>query len=103
MRKLRKKINKYSNNHKQAKKSRDQCNDILNILKSRNLPPFVIDTIKKRRTFDLITLKNVVMTGDSNLPDMISLANTQEAEIQALFADHKLRLRKNREKIHPKL
>jgi len=62
-----------------------------------------MDTIKKRRTFDLITLKNVVMTGDSNLPDMISLANTQEAEIQALFAEHKQRLRKNREKIHPKL
>jgi hypothetical protein len=78
MRRLRKKISKYSNAHKEVKKSRDQCNDILNILKGRNLPSFVMDTIKKRRTFDLITLKNVVMTGDSTLNEMVSLANTQE-------------------------
>lgn len=103
MRRLRKKISKYSNAHKEAKKSRDQCNDILNILKGRNLPPFVMETIKKRRTFDLISLKNVVMVGESSLGDMVSLVDSQEAEISALFAEHKQRLRKNRDKLNPKL
>lgn len=62
MRRLRKKISKYTSTHKEAKKPRDQSHDILNLLKDRNLPSFVLDTIRKRRTFDLQCLKNVVMS-----------------------------------------
>lgn len=67
MRRLRKKISKYTSTHKEAKKPRDQSHDILNILKSRNLPVFILETIKKRRTFDLLCLKNVVLSGESDL------------------------------------
>lgn len=78
MRRLRKKISKYTSTHKEAKKPRDQSGDILNILKNRNLPAFVMETIKKRRTFDLMCLKSVVMNGESSLEEMINLAGSQE-------------------------
>jgi hypothetical protein len=63
MRKLRKKISKYSSTHKEAKKPKDQTQGILNILKSRTLPTFVLEAISKKRTFDLMCLKNVVLSG----------------------------------------
>lgn len=62
MRRLRKKISKYTSTHKESKKPKDQSHDILNLLKDRNLPSFVLDTIRKRRIFDLQCLKNVVMS-----------------------------------------
>jgi len=103
MRRLRKKISKYTSTHKEAKKPRDQSHDILNILKTRDLPPFIMETIRKRRTFDLLCLKNVVMNGESNLEEMTKLASSQESEIQSLFAEHKLRVRKPQNRALPKL
>ncbi len=50
----------------------------MNILKTRNLPKFVLETIKKRRTFDLLCLKNVVMSGESSLEEMTKLVANQE-------------------------
>lgn len=63
MRRLRKKISKYTAAHKETKKPKDQSHDILNILKSRSLPPFILETIRKKRTFDLLCFKNVVPNG----------------------------------------
>ena len=77
MRRLRKKISKYTSAHKEAKKPRDQSHDILNILKSRNLPAFILDTIRKRRTFDLLCLKSVVLNGESSLEEMSKLVGNQ--------------------------
>lgn len=62
MRKLRKKIYKHFSSTRAVKKSRDQNQDILNILKSRNLPNFVIDPLKKKRTIDFNFLKNVMIS-----------------------------------------
>jgi hypothetical protein len=45
------------------RKPRDQTHDVINILKTRNLPSFIFDTFKKRRTLDFLTLKNIVMNG----------------------------------------
>lgn len=103
MRRLRKKISKYTSTHKEAKKPRDQTHDILNLLKDRNLPSFVLDTIRKRRTFDLQCLKNVVMSNQSNLEDMMKLTNDQEKQIQGLFSEHKQRIKKHVPKNYPKL
>ena len=47
MRRLRKKISKYTSTHKEAKKPRDQTHDILNLLKDRNLPSFVLIQLEK--------------------------------------------------------
>lgn len=79
MRRLRKKISKYTTAHKEQRKPRDQSHDIMSILKTRNLPNFVLETIKKRRTFDLLCLKNVVMSGESSLEEMKKLAINQES------------------------
>lgn len=79
MRRLRKKISKYTSTHKEAKKPRDQSQDILNILKSRTLPSFVLDAIRKRRTFDLLCLKSVALNGESNLEQMVKLAGSQQS------------------------
>lgn len=62
MRKLRKKIYKHLSSTCAVKKSRDQNQDILNILKSRNLPNFVIDPLTKKRTIDFNFLKNVMIS-----------------------------------------
>lgn len=62
MRKLRKKIYKHISTSGAVKKSKEQNQDILNILKSRNLPNFLIDPLKKKRTVDFNFLKNVMIS-----------------------------------------
>jgi len=61
MRKLRKKIYKYTSTHRPTKKPKDSIHDILTLLKPRKLPDFLVDSIKKRRNFDLSSIKNVVV------------------------------------------
>jgi len=83
---MRKKISKHFSITRDVKKSKEQNQDILNILKSRNLPNFVIDPLKKRRTFDLNFLKNVTISSFASLDDVIQMTCNQENEIQSLFA-----------------
>jgi hypothetical protein len=62
MKKLRKKIHKHFLTVSPNRKSKEQNNDLLNILKSRNLPNFVIDPLKKKRSVDFNFLKNVMIS-----------------------------------------
>ena len=62
MRKLRKKIHKHLAATPTAKKAKDHNQNLMGILKSRNLPNFVIDTLKKKRTVDFNFLKNVTVS-----------------------------------------
>jgi hypothetical protein len=81
MRKLRKTIYKHLNSSSyrcQLKKGRDQNQDILNILKSRNLPNFVIDPLQKRRTIDFTFLKNVMITAVASHDQISHLTANQE-------------------------
>ena len=78
MRKLRKKIYKYTCSHKPTKKPKDSINDILTLLKPRKLPDFLLDSIKKRRNFDLSSIKNVVVPLEADFHEMKSLASSQE-------------------------
>lgn len=78
MRKLRKKIYKHFSSTRTVKKSRDQNQDILNILKSRNLPNFVIDPLKKKRTIDFNFLKNVMISNMASPEEIAKLTSNQE-------------------------
>lgn len=60
MKKMRKKIYKYTSTHKQMKKSKDSAHNILGLLEPRGLPNFLMDPIKKRRNFDINSLKSVM-------------------------------------------
>lgn len=60
MKKLRKKIYKYTSTHKQNKKPKDPVQDILGLLKPRDIPSFLMEPIKKRRNLDLSSLKSVM-------------------------------------------
>lgn len=86
MRKMRKKISKHFSIARDFKKGKEQNHDILNILKSRNLPNYVIDPLKKRRTFDLNFLKSLTVSSVASLDDVIQMTCNQENEIQSLFA-----------------
>ena len=66
MKKLRKKIYKYTSTHKLTKKPKDSINTIMNLLQRRSLPDFLIDSIKKRRTVDLHSMKNVKVCPGAN-------------------------------------
>lgn len=60
MKKLRKKIYKYTCAHKHTKRPKDSTSEILGLLKPRDLPNFLLDPIKKRRNFDINNLKTVM-------------------------------------------
>lgn len=94
MRKLRKKIYKHLLIAGPAKKSKDCNQNLLGILKSRNLPNFVIDPLKKRRVIDFNFLKNVTVTNMISPQKIAELTCNQENEIQKLFCEHKERLRR---------
>ena len=78
MRTLRKKIYKHFSTTRTVKKSRDQNQDILNILKSRNLPNFVIDPLKKKRMIDFNFLKNVMISNMASPEEIAKLTSNQE-------------------------
>lgn len=51
MRKLRKKIYKYSITHKSQQKPKDSVHSIIDRLRGRQVPAFLLDSLKKRRNF----------------------------------------------------
>ena len=77
MRKLRKKIYKYTSAQPKPKKVRDCTQDIFNMLEIRSIPNFVIESLKKKRTLDLTTLKNVVISPGSSFSEMSSMVRNQ--------------------------
>lgn len=78
MKKLRKKIYKYTSTHKQNKKPRDSAQDILGLLEPRGLPTFLMDPIKKRRNFDINSLKSVMALPGATLEEITARTNNQE-------------------------
>jgi hypothetical protein len=67
MRKLRKKIYKNCrNNHYPTKKLKDITEEITQIFQKRNIPPFITEALRKRRNFDLKSIKNILVT--SSIP-----------------------------------
>lgn len=78
MRKLRKKIYKYTVAQAKPRKVKDLTQDIFTILELRQVPDFVMDSLKKKRTLDLGSLKNVVIGQGSSYNEMSSLVSSQE-------------------------
>ena len=77
LRKLRKKIYKYSTVHPQVKKTKDSTHDIMGLLKSRNLPTYVTDSLKKKRVIDICSLKNIQVSHMVSLSEIVSMASSQ--------------------------
>lgn len=70
MRKLRKKIYKYTCSHETARKPKDSVRDILALLKTRDIPPALIDQLKKRRNFEIGNFKSLVMPEKLDLTEI---------------------------------
>lgn len=94
LRKLRKKIYKYSSVHRLTKKPKDTTHDIMGLLASRNIPSYVTDSLKKKRTIDIHNIKNVHVAEAVSLSEIMSMASSQEQEISKLFEEHKSRMKK---------
>lgn len=94
MRKLRKKIYKHSVGSKgrQSRKSKDSTDEIMHIFRERNIPPFVTEILKKRRSFDMSSIKNIAVTAALPLADIQNRTNAQESEINQLYVVHKERM-----------
>lgn len=99
MRKLRKKIHKKcSNPGSTSKKHKDNNDEIIHIFRHRNIPAFVTESLKKRRNFDINSIKNIIINTALPLEDIRNRANLQEQEINNLYSDHKTRMQELRQK-----
>ncbi len=80
MRKLRKKIYKYNINKNASRRNATDASDVLNLLKLRNIPPFLIDSLRRRRAQEISmgAIKNINVSSGCSLTDISSLANQQE-------------------------
>ena len=79
MRKLRKKIYKHSvvTKTKHTRKGKDSTEEIMHIFKQRNIPNFVTEVLKKRRNFDMSSIKNIAITASLPLADIQNRTNAQ--------------------------
>ena len=78
MRKLRKKIYKHSISTKShPKKNRDSTDQIIEIFRERQIPEFVTDTLRKRRNFDISSIKNIAILTQLPLGEIQNRANMQ--------------------------
>lgn len=99
MRKLRKKIYKHSVQSKHTvKKSKDCTEQIMSIFKTRGVPSFVTETLKKRRSFDMTSIKNIAIYDFLPFEEILARTNKQEEEVNQLYADHKQRMQEIKEK-----
>lgn len=79
MRKLRKKIYKHSISSKPApKRLRDTTDQIIEIFRERQVPEFVTDTLRKRRNFDISSIKNIAILTQLPLREIQDRTNLQE-------------------------
>lgn len=89
MRKLRKKIYKQCAVSQKNKKVKDSSDQILGILKQNHIPEFVIESLKKRRNFDIGSIKNILITAPLPLEDIRNRVNLQEQQVNSLFLEHR--------------
>lgn len=66
----------------------------MGLLASRNIPSYVTDSLKKKRTIDIHNIKNVHVAEAVSLSEIMSMASSQEQEISKLFEEHKSRMKK---------
>jgi len=79
MRKLRKKIYKHSILSKtKLKRSKDSTEEIISIFKKRNIPEFITENLKKRRSFDVASIKNISVTVELTLSEIQNRTFSQE-------------------------
>jgi len=79
MKKLRKKIYKYTTSKTYLRQRKEPSfDDVLSILNTRSIPEFVIESLKKKRNFDLCTFNNINVVERSPLADLSYLTNRQE-------------------------
>lgn len=72
-------------------------NDIFSILEERQVPSYLLDSLKKKRSYDLTAIKNVGVIGEISLQEMKSLTLDQENETECLFLMHQQRNKLKRE------
>lgn len=78
MRKLRKKISKQCSSQQSKKKAKDNTTDqVLEIFRQRNIPEFVTEALKKRRNFDMGSIKSIVINQPLPLEEIRNRANLQ--------------------------
>jgi hypothetical protein len=78
MRKLRKKIYKHSISTKpKVRKAKDSTEEIIEIFRVRKIPEFVTETLKKRRNFDLSSIKNIAINTLLTLQEIQCRTNQQ--------------------------
>lgn len=79
MRKLRKKIYKHSISAKPLpKRLRDTTDQIIEIFRQRQVPEFVTDSLRKRRNFDISSIKNIAVLTQLPLREIQDRTNLQE-------------------------
>jgi hypothetical protein len=98
MRKLRKKIYKHCVSKQKSKKQKDSTQEIIEIFRQRNVPEFVTDFLRKRRSFDVSSIKNILINVPLPLEEIRNRVNLQEREIDGLYFDHKQRMEEERRK-----
>ena len=89
MRKLRKKIYKHCLSKHKHKKQKDNTEEIIEIFRKRNVPAFVTETLKKRRNFDMSSIKNIIINAALPLEEIRNKVNLQEMEVDSLYSEHK--------------
>ena len=102
MRRLRKKLYKHflhQKGKKKDRKNRDVTEEVIKIFKQRQVPKFVADSVRRRRNFDLATLKNLAINSSLPLEEIRGMSNRQENEITVLFGEHKQRMEEIRERL----
>ena len=78
MRKLRKKIYKHSISGKpQQKRLRDTTDQIIEIFRERQVPEFVTEALRKRRNFDISSIKNIAILIQLPLEEIQNRTNLQ--------------------------
>ena len=63
------------------------------------MPKFIVEALKKRRSCDLVTLKNIAIANTVPIGDIQNMSSAQEKEITELFSEHKRRMTEIRERL----
>lgn len=62
MRRLRKKIYKFITSKNYTKKENENKNNLLGLLRARNVPAFLVEALGKKKNIDLNAIKNMNLT-----------------------------------------
>jgi hypothetical protein len=75
---LRKKIYKKCGSKQKHPIQKDSSQKIMDIFRLRKIPDFVIEALKKRRNFDLNSVKNIVINSPLPLEEIRNRVSLQE-------------------------